>query len=163
MTAATGSHAPLRHRPTLLRWMRATRCRGSHVVEFVIIVPAVLLIIGVIIVAGHVGLAHQKVEHAAAEAARAASIARPAATAAGPAARTAAEADMIAQGLRCTSKRIDTDVASLSLDPGIPAFVRVTITCEIELSVLGIPRISGHRTITHTAVSPADTYRERAR
>ena len=33
----------------------------------------------------------------------------------------------------------------------------------IELSVLAIPGINGHRTITSTAISPADTYRERVR
>lgn len=145
------------------RWIRDTRDNGSHVVEFAIITPVVLLIIGVIIVGGHIYFAHQKVEHAAGEAARAASIARPAITAAAPAARTAAEADMVATGLVCTSKHIDTDVAGLSLDPGIPAFVRVTLTCEIPLEVLAIPGIGGHRTITHTAISPADTYRERVR
>lgn len=143
-------------------WIRTTATRGSHVIEFVIIAPAVLLIIGVMIVGGHVYYAHQKVEHAAAEAARAASIARPGAAAA-PAAEQAAVADMTAQGLVCTNRRINTDVAAFSTDPGTPGTVSVTITCTVDLNVLAIPGISGSRTITHTAISPVDTYRERIR
>lgn len=145
------------------RWIRTTVEKGSHVVEFAILTPVVLLIIGVGIVGGHVYYAHEKVDHAASEGARAASIARPALTAAGPAARQAVDADMRAQGLVCTGRRVDIDTASLSLDPGIPAAVRVTVTCDLDLSVLAIPHIGGHRTITATAVSPADTYRERVR
>ncbi|MBF6333621.1 TadE/TadG family type IV pilus assembly protein [Nocardia transvalensis] len=166
MTKPYAAHAMSRVRArarTAAAWARTTHDRGSHAVEFVIITPVVLLIIGVMIVAGHVYYAHQKVEHAADEGARAASIARPAIFAADPAARRAVEADMKAQGLVCTGKHIEIDTAALHFDPGIPAMVRVTVTCNIELNVLAIPGISGHRTITSTAISPADTYRERVR
>lgn len=144
-------------------WMKSTAERGDAVLETVIVLPIVLLVLGGMIVGGRVAIAHQRVEHAAAEAARAASIARPAITAAAPAARAAAEKDMVAKGLICTSKRVDTDVSMVKFEPGIPAQVRVTITCEIDLNMLGIPGISGHRTITHSAASAVDTYRERVR
>ncbi|MEV6774389.1 TadE/TadG family type IV pilus assembly protein [Nocardia sp. NPDC051030] len=145
------------------RWMRRTADRGDAVLQTVILTPAILLLLGVIIVGGTVALAHQKVQHAAMEGARAASIARPAIYASQPAARTAVERDMIAKGLVCTSTDVSIDTTSLGFDPGIPAFVRVTVRCDIELSVLGIPLIGGHRTITASAISPADTYRERVR
>ncbi len=50
--------------------------RGAETLELVIMTPVVLLLIAVIIVGGMVTMAHQKVEHAAAEASRSASLAR---------------------------------------------------------------------------------------
>jgi len=50
--------------------------RGSATVEAVIGVPAFLLLLGLLIVGGRVAIAHQVVQSAASDAARAASIAR---------------------------------------------------------------------------------------
>lgn len=143
-------------------WIRGTSRRGSSVVEFVIIAPVVFLIIGVMIAGGHVYFAHQKVQHAAAAAARAASISRTAATA-GMAAETAARTDMVATGLTCVSQSVQTDLSGHFTLPGMTGTVSATVTCEMELGALGIFGISGHRTIRHTVVSHVDTYKERLR
>ena len=44
--------------------------RGSASIELAILAPVVLLIFGLLLVGGRVALAHQHVQHAAAEAAR---------------------------------------------------------------------------------------------
>jgi Flp pilus assembly protein TadG len=144
------------------KWIAHTARRGSHVVEFVIIAPVVFLIIGVMIAGGHVYFAHQKVEHAAAAAARAASITRPV-FAVNSTAEAAARTDMVATGLTCMSQSIVVDTSQYMFPPGVPAVVTATVTCEMELGMLGVFGISGHRTITSTVRSSIDTYRERAR
>lgn len=141
----------------------ATRAddRGSAL-QTVIVAPATLFLIALIITFGVLAQAHQKVVHAANEAARTASIARTA-FAAGPDAQTAARNDLAARGMTCTALNVNTDLGGFRTRPGVTASVSATVTCVISLDALGFPKVMGSRTITATAISPVDTYRERTR
>jgi Flp pilus assembly protein TadG len=130
--------------------------------QTVIVAPATLLLIALIVTFGVLAQAHQKVEHAANEAARTASIARTA-FAAAPDAQAAARNDLTARGLTCSALNVDTDLSGFRSRPGVAASVSATVTCVVSLDALGFPQIVGSRTITATAVSPIDTYRERIR
>lgn len=136
--------------------------RGAETLELVIMTPVVLLLIAVIIVGGMVTMAHQKVEHAAAEASRSASLARTISQAS-TSAKEAATSDLAAKGLDCVNLSISTDTSGFRTRPGVTATVRTTVTCDVSLDSLGLFGISGVRTIQHTSSSPIDTYRERVR
>ncbi len=134
--------------------------RGAVSLEVVVLTPVFVLLLGLLVMAGRVALAGTSVEQVAEEAARSASIAR---TAAG--ARRAAEEGAIRalaeQGLRCAQIDVALDVGGFAVPVGLPAQVRATVTCVVALSDLALPGFPGSRTVTATAVSPLDTYRER--
>ncbi len=134
--------------------------RGSAVIETVIGVPAFGLFIALIIFAGRVAIAHQAVETAAADAARAASIARTQDQARTRAAASAATT-LHDQSVTCVSTRVTVDTTGFTNPVGTPASVSATVTCVVELSDLALPGLPGTRTVTVTVTSPLDTYRER--
>lgn len=136
--------------------------RGINTIEVVIITPVFLLLIGVLIAGGLVAQAHMKIQHAANEAARAASISRTAMQA-GPKAQTAAYDDLAAKGLTCITLNAAVDTSAFLTRPGSNAQISATVTCTVSFDALGLAGIHGTRTITHTATSPLDTYRERTR
>ena len=143
--------------------IRATRGdgeRGSATLELAIITPALLLLLGLIVMAGRVDLAAGTVEHAAASAAREATLARDPASAIA-AARSAAAADLAAQGVTCTSSSVDVDVAGFAAALGEAATVTVTVSCTVALSDLAVPGVPGSRTMTASATSALDRYRSR--
>jgi Flp pilus assembly protein TadG len=134
--------------------------RGSVTLEFVVLAPVLLALIGLLIMAGRVGIASNSVEAAADEAARSASISRTAAGARS-AAQDGARRTLAAQDLRCSSVQVDVDTSGFAVPVGLPAQVRATVTCVVALGDLALPGFPGSRTVTATAVSPVDTYRER--
>ena len=133
---------------------------GAASLELVVVTPALVLLLGLLVLAGRVALAGSGVEQAAGEAARSASIAR---TAAG--ARRAAEQGAVRalgeQDLRCARVDVVVDVSGFGVPVGVPAHVRATVTCVVTLADLALPGFPGSRTVTATALSPLDTYRER--
>ena len=134
--------------------------RGSAVLEAAIGLPAFLLFIVLILFAGRVAIATQAVDSAATQAARTASIARTQSTAQ-TSARTAATSSLADQHVNCTRTRVSVDTHGFTAPVGQPATVGATVTCAVNLSDLAIPGIPGTRTVTATASSPIDTYRER--
>lgn len=134
--------------------------RGSVTLETVIVIPALLLILTALLFAGRVAIAHQAAQAAAADAARAASISRTR-PAAEHAARSSATSTLANQQLRCSSTTVALDTSAFAAPVGTPGQVRATVTCVVALGDLTIPGIPGSRTITETATSPLDTYRER--
>ena len=143
------------------RALRVPRPRdeGSTVVEVVILAPALALFIGLIIAGGRLAVAHQAVESAAADAARAASIARSQAEAEG-AARDAAVASLDTENLTCRATTVTLDLAGFAAPVGTPASVSATVTCQVDLADT-LPGLPGTLAVTSTVVSPIDTYRER--
>lgn len=135
--------------------------RGSASIEAVIAAPAIGLFVGLVILGGRLALAGQTVESAAYEAARSASIARTAALAASSS-HAAATATLANQSLTCASTNVSVDVSGFSAPTGTPASVEATVTCVVALGDLTLPGVPGTRTVTATAVSPIDTYRERS-
>jgi Flp pilus assembly protein TadG len=145
----------------LLKRLRSDRGdRGSIVLEVTILGPGLLLIVALLVAGGRIALAGQGVEAAAGDAAREASIARNA-TAARTNAQDSAEQTLQQQGLHCTSINVDINTAGFTAPVGTPAQVTATITCVVALTDTALPGIPGSRTITHTASSPLDTFRER--
>jgi Flp pilus assembly protein TadG len=140
---------------------RHRNARGSVSLETVILGPFFLLFIGIIVFGGRVAVAGQSVEQAAAEAARTASIARTQVEANATAA-AAARNTLDQQGLDCISMTVDLDTTGFAAPAGTPATVAATVTCPVRLSDLALPGFPGSRTVTATAASPLDTYRERS-
>ncbi len=134
--------------------------RGSVTLEFVVLTPVLLALLGLLIMAGRVAIASNSVEAAADEAARSASISRTAAGARSSA-QDGARRSLAQQDLRCTSVQVDVDTSGFAVPVGLPAQVSATVTCVVSLADLALPGFPGSRTVTATAVSPVDTYRER--
>jgi Flp pilus assembly protein TadG len=134
--------------------------RGAATLEFVVVAPALLALLGLLVMAGRVAIASNSVEAAADEAARSASISRTAAGARA-AAGDGARRSLAEQGLQCSKVQVDLDTAGFGVPVGLPAQVRATVICVVQLSDLALPGFPGSRTVTATAVSPLDTYRER--
>jgi len=141
-----------------LRRRRADR--GAVTLEFVVVAPALLALLGLLVMAGRVAIASNSVESAADEAARSASISRTASGARAEA-EDGARRSLAEQGLQCSSVEVDVDTAGFAVPVGLPAQVHATVTCVVRLSDLALPGFPGSRTVTATAVSPLDTYRER--
>jgi Flp pilus assembly protein TadG len=141
--------------------MAGQRERGSTTLELVVWAPGLLLLIALLTVAGRVNSANAAVEQAATDAARTASLARTAASAE-QLARQHAQQTLASQGLACTTTTVTVDTAGFGSAPGQLATVAATVSCPVRLSDLAVPGLPGTRTVTHTAVSSLDTFRERA-
>ena len=144
-----------------LRRRPAGTDQGSTTLELVVWFPGLLLIIGLLIVAGRVNNANAAVEQAATDAARTASLARTAANAT-TTARSTAAATLAAQSLQCVSTTVAVSTGGFAARPGQPATVSATVTCPVRLSDLAIPGLPGTRTVTQAATSSLDTFRERS-
>ncbi|PRY09900.1 TadE/TadG family type IV pilus assembly protein [Kineococcus rhizosphaerae] len=132
---------------------------GSMAVEMAVLAPAIGLLIGFVIAAGRLSVSQGIVQAAAVDSARMASISRTA-TAAQAAARSGAEASLQGQPNTCSSYTVQANTAGFAQRVGVPAQVEVTVECTVPLADL-IPGLPGSKTITKTAISPLDTYRER--
>lgn len=143
----------------VLRRLRRDQ-QGSIALELAVLGPGLLLFVALVIFGGRVALANQAVAQAAAEAARTASIARTQPQADRTAA-AAARATLGQQSLQCLSTRVGVDTSGFTRPPGTPAVVDATVTCVVRMSDLAVPGLPGSRTVTATASSPIDTFRER--
>ena len=132
---------------------------GSTGGEVVILAPALALFLGLIVAGGRLAVAHQAVEAAGAQAARAASIARTQDQAL-TAAQSAATSALGAQGLNCVASEVRVDVAGFATPAGTPASVGATVTCQVSLADT-LPGLPGSLGVTATVRSALDTYRER--
>jgi Flp pilus assembly protein TadG len=136
--------------------------RGSAAIEAAVGVPAFVLFVGLIIFGGRTATAHQSVESAAADAARAASIERTS-TSARAAAISAATTSLSNQGVPCLDLDVAVDANQfINRTVGEAATVSVQVQCRIDLSDLSVPAVPGSRLISATMTSPIDTFRERA-
>lgn len=134
--------------------------RGSASLELVVIAPVLLVFIGVLIYGGRLALAGQAVQQAADEAARTASISRSQDEADRTAAKSA-RATLAQQDLDCTVVRVHVDTSGFNAPLGQDASVTATVTCPVRVGDLAVPGLPGTKTVTATAVSPIDTWRER--
>ena len=144
-----------------MSWHSGPDDRGSTTLELVVWAPGLLLIIGLLTVAGRVNSANAAVEQAAVDAARTASSASTA-TGARDLARASAQKTLAAQGLQCTTTTVVLDTSGFGTRPGQSATVSATVTCPVRLSDLSVPGLPGTRTVSHTATSSLDTFRERS-
>lgn len=134
--------------------------RGSASIEMVLLVPAFILLLMMLVMGGRLALAHQSVQSAASEAARAASLERGANSQ--DRGLAAAESFLSDEGLHCSAVDVTLDTEGKTSDPGTPdQFVDATVSCDVPLADLALPGIGGSRSVEATASSPIDTFRER--
>jgi len=141
--------------------MRSTRLRrdelGSSTVEFVLLMPVLILFLLFVVALGRFGQARADVDGAARDGARAASIVRNRSTAVAQA-RDTAEATLRDRHVTCAELQIDTDTSAFQ--PG--GQVTVSVTCSVKLSDLAVLGVGGSRTFRAQFVSPIDRYRATA-
>jgi len=134
--------------------------RGSATIEMAVLGPALLALLGLVLVAGRVSTAGSAVEQAAAVAAREASLARDGRTAQAAAAE-AVRASLDGQGITCRTLTSDVDVEGFSVPVGQPASVRVQVTCAVPLADLAVPGMPGTRLVGASMTSTIDRFRGR--
>ena len=134
--------------------------RGSATVEITMLVPALLLILGLLVAGSRVWFARTTVNEAAHAAARAASLAR-AAGEAGAAGRSAGAQSLATGGLRCASTAVEVNTAAFAVPVGIPATVTATVRCRVGFTDLLLPGLPGSIDLQATGSSALDTYRSR--
>ena len=134
--------------------------RGSAVLEFVLLAPALLAFILLCIAGGRIWLARQTIDAAAFDAARTASIAR-SAQAATSGARSTAMDSLTSRQMHCVHSSVSVATAGFYVPVGQPATVQVTLTCQMNLSDIALPGLPSTMTMTSTAGSVLDQYRAR--
>ncbi|MFF7889255.1 TadE family protein [Streptomyces sp. NPDC020794] len=144
----------------LSRVRSAPRDCGSAAIEAAIIVPGLIMLVCLAIAGGRLVTSGAKIDAAAEDAAREASIHRTAASAQ-DAANSAAAESLDDQGIKCASSNVNVNASGLSVPVGQVATVTVTVTCTVNLSDLLLPGTPGSRTLTSTATSVVDQYRQR--
>lgn len=133
---------------------------GSMSVELVVLTPALVLIILLLVAGARLALAGNAAEAAAIAAAREASLSRTTEQAQLNA-NAAAQQAMSQGGYECLELTILIDDSGLNVPLGQVGTVSATMTCVVNLSDLALPGLPGTRTLTHTAASPVDAFRER--
>jgi Flp pilus assembly protein TadG len=133
---------------------------GSAAIEAAIILPALIMFLCMAIAGGRIVTSGAKIDAAAEDAAREASIHRTAGAAQGAAQAAAAES-LNDQGITCASTSVDISTGGLNVPVGQVATVSAVVTCTVNLSDLLLPGVPGAKTLTSTATSVVDQYRQR--
>lgn len=139
--------------------MRQRNERGSVSIEAAIVCVALMIFIGLAIAVGRYAVAKGNVVTAAEASARAASIERTTG-AARSAAEAAAGATLRQESVRCTPV-VNTSLGGFSVPVGQPASVTSDVSCTVNLGDITVPGLPGSVTLTASASSPIDTFRER--
>ncbi|MFE5923616.1 TadE/TadG family type IV pilus assembly protein [Streptomyces sp. NPDC056468] len=144
------------------RWVRRVRGDdGSVAIEAAILVPPLIMFLCLAIAGGRLVMSGAKIDAAAEDAAREASIHRTVASAQ-DAARAAATESLEDQGITCASTDVTINTSGLNVAVGQVGTVTVTVNCTVGLADLLLPGVPGTGTLTSTATSVVDQYRQRA-
>jgi Flp pilus assembly protein TadG len=133
---------------------RTRTARGATTVEFVIVVPVLIVAFLFVVGLGRMSHARHQVEDLAGEAARAASLERNTSLAAARGEQTVTAA-MQHRGFTCHQLTVDVDVSSYR--PG--GVVRAQVTCVTNLSDVTITGLPGAHTFTAEASVPIEQFR----
>lgn len=134
--------------------------RGSATVELVLVVPALVLVLGLLVAGGRLWFARATVAEAAQAAARAASLTRTAGEA-GQAGRDAANQSMATGGLTCADQSAQVDTGAFGIEVGTPATVTATVQCRVPFADIVLPGMPGSIALSSTGRAALDTYRAR--
>ncbi len=134
--------------------------RGSVAVEFALVVPVLVLLVGLVVGGARTWLARATVEQAAGAAARGISQARDPGGAT-RVARELAAAQAAVGGLRCLRLGVEVDVTALATQPGRPAVVSATVSCDVPLGDVLVPGWPGVVLVEASAEAVVDRFRGR--
>ncbi len=134
--------------------------RGSATVELTVIIPALVIMLGLMIAGGRLWFARTTVIQAADSAARAASLSRDAGQAA-ISARSAGQQVMATGGLECAGPAVSVDATAFAVPVGTPATIRTSVTCTVHFADVLLPGLPGSLTLQADGRSALDTYRSR--
>jgi uncharacterized membrane protein len=136
--------------------------RGAVTVEFVLLVPLLMLLMAIVIGGARVWWARSTVMQLADSAARQASISRSASQAQTSAAQLV-QNDSVQTGVRCVTgwPTLTLDTSGFGVPVGQAAEVRARVECAVPLSDVLIPGLPGSLLISGEAVSPLDRFRAR--
>ena len=134
--------------------------RGAATVELTLLVPALLLVVGLLVAGGRLWFARTTVNEAAQTAARAASLSRSAYVAAS-AGQEAGSQSLATAGLRCRSTSVSINTAAFSVPAGTPSSVSSTVACRVDLSDIVLPGWPGSIQLIGQGSAALDTYRSR--
>lgn len=123
--------------------------------ELAILLPFVIVMLLLVVAFGRVERGRELVDSAAASAARAASLS-PSPVAARAAATAAAAQELSHGGLSCAAFHVDLDTTQFR--PG--GAVTARLACSSELAGLTLSGVPGHVTLTASARSPLEPYRQ---
>ncbi|MFK0085585.1 pilus assembly protein [Glutamicibacter sp. NPDC090743] len=132
---------------------------GNAVMEGVIMVSALLVLLGLLIVGIRFSITQNAVQQAANAAAREGSIARTVGEANSKAYNGAMHSLRQSDAL-CRTPRTSVDTSQYRAPLGQTGKVSVTVACTVPLSGL-MPGLPNSTTVTKTASSPVDPYRQR--
>jgi Flp pilus assembly protein TadG len=134
--------------------------RGAATVELTLLVPALLLVVGLLVAGGRLWFARTTVIEAAQTAARAATLARSADTAVS-AGRDAGSQSLATAGLQCRSTSVSINSAAFSVPAGTPSTVTSTVMCRVDFSDIFLPGWPGSVQLIGRGSAALDTYRSR--
>jgi Flp pilus assembly protein TadG len=144
----------------MIRRRLGPRDHGSATVELTLVVPALVLVLGLLVAGGRIWFARTTVTQAAQTAARAASLARTTGAAAAQG-QDAGRASLSTAGLRCAARSVQVETAAFAVPVGTPATVRATVRCTVPLGDVLLPGLPGSLSLTGQGAAALDTYRAR--
>lgn len=133
---------------------------GSAAVEMSMYVGLFGVVIILLIMAGRLSIAGDAIESVASAAARTASLARTANDAQDRATQ-AAHVALNQESIKCLQLEVRINSSGLDKPLGQTGTVDATISCTVNFRDITIPGMPGTKTLTATASSPVDAYRER--
>jgi hypothetical protein len=134
--------------------------RGSSAVELALLVPALVIMLGMMVGGGRLWFARTTVTEAAASAARSASLARTAEQAVGDGV-AAGRSSLSTGGLDCVDQSISVDAGAFSIPVGTPATIRSRVVCSVPFRDILLPGMPGSIKLTGQGTAALDTYRSR--
>lgn len=144
----------------LPRWCRVPRDRGSATLELVLLVPALVIMLGLLVGGGRLWFARTTVNEAAQSAARAASLARTSAEAVLDG-TDAGRASLSTAGLDCGNQVVSIHAGAFATAVGTPGTITSSVTCAVPFGDVFLPGMPGSITLTGSGTSALDTYRSR--
>ena len=135
--------------------------RGAAAVELTLMVPALVLVLGLLVAGGRLWFARTAVVEAAQTAARAASLARTAGQA-NHDGQGAAAASLATAGLTCGNRTVIIGTGAFSVPAGTPATVTSVVECSVPFADILLPGMPGSIRLSSRGAAALDTYRGRS-
>jgi Flp pilus assembly protein TadG len=135
--------------------------RGAAAVELTLLVPALVLVLGLLVAGGRLWFARTAVVEAAQTAARAASLARTAGQAYHDG-QQAAAASLATAGLTCGDRTVAISTGAFGVPAGTPATVTSAVECSVPFGDILLPGMPGSIRLSSGGAAALDTYRSRS-